>query len=249
MCLPLSCNFTKPEVLIFYGCGLRNGGTDFLAQKHPGFDIPAGIFQNIVINAQDIFLYQHHDGGAAELKIALLRASGHRGSTVVIDDSAHQQGAHLHHNQIAENVVLQDGIFPGVFLIDGVIIVGDGIDGVQHAGKAGVWSLAAADGVAIAMVIIHAQPENQHPAAPVCLCQLRIFQQGGQGVPGVLDGEAAALPDGVYGQAAVGGADEMPGIRVNRPEFRPDFPGKKLEKFPGCGIFSAALVNFFNKQV
>ena len=101
---------------------------------------------------------------------------------MMIDDFAHQQRAHLHHQNIAEMFAVKDAVFAGIFLIDGIMVVRNWIDRMQHAGDMDVSLLFAIADVAVAVIIIHGQAKDQRIPACVFLRQRIIPQQAFQRV-------------------------------------------------------------------
>ena len=199
----------------------------FLEFDH-GLDALSGIFQDIAVQNGGVLFQQQHHGGAAELEIALLLSPADGCRAMVVDDLTHQQRAHFHGDDVSEPFGAQDGVFPGVFLVDGEKVIGDGIDGVQPAGDDHIFALFCVECVAVAVVIVHGPPEDQRPAAHITGSQGGILQQRAHGIFRVLQGEAAVFGDGQGGELAVGGADEMLRIHVHRPRLLPDAPGEKV---------------------
>ena len=164
--------------------------SDLFSEFDHGFDAVPGVFQDIFIQNGGILFQQQHHRGAAELEVALLLAALNSSRAVVVDDLSNQQRTHLHCDDVAELPGMQDRVFPGIFLINGKMVVGDGVHRVENAFDAHVFPLFAVGNIAVAVIIVHRQAKQEQLTAPVFFCHFLIFQQRREGVFGVLDGEA-----------------------------------------------------------
>ena len=115
------------------------------------------------------------------------------------------------------------------------MVTGNGVHRVEHSGKEHVLPFFAVGHIAIPVVIVHAEPENQAPATGKLLPQIRVSQQRFQGIAASLQKKPLLRGNGQGRQAAVAGADELVPVRRKGPELRLDLPAEKVVvAFIGC---------------
>ena len=87
---------------------------------------------------------------------------------------------------------------------------------MQHAFDVNVFALFAVCNIAVAMIVVHRQAEDQRIAAGIFFRQFAAAQKGFGGVGRVFEREAAAFRNRDGGQLAVAGGDQVMGIGVDR---------------------------------
>lgn len=149
------------------------------------------------------------DGGAAEGKAAFFLSAFYFQSGVgfvVVDDLSYHKGTYFHHEDGAEVAGAQEGVFPGVFFVDGAAVGGGWVDGVQYSGDCAVGGAQAVVYVGVAVVIGYGETDDEGGPSGVAGCKLVIMEKLRYRVLCVFDREMLPFGDGIGTYETVTGA-------------------------------------------
>ena len=152
-----------------------------------------------------------------------------------VDDLSHQHGADLNLGGKPEVVGPEEGVFPAVLRENRPGMKGDGADGVQLARQKDVGALHAAVKVAVAVVVVHAQAEDQTQPVPKWRRQPCAAKQRGDGVPALLDRQNRVVTDGPNAESAVAGGNQRSLVRRQGAQLRANAAGEAVVE-AGVGL-------------
>ncbi len=171
---------------------------------------------------------QQDNGAAAVEEFSLFLAARHRAGAVVIVDFSHQHGADLHLHDRAEVLGFDHGIFPTVFGENRSGRQRDRTHRVQATADKHVLPLDAGHGIAVPVVVVHAQAEHQTDPVAVLCRQRFVLQQRRDGVDALLDRQDGILPNTVGTEQAVTRGDQDRFVIGKRPQTAFDPPAEAI---------------------
>ena len=151
---------------------------------------------------------------------------------MVVEDLAHQHGANFHLGHRTEIIGVQQGQLPAVLGEHRAGRQGHRPHGVQFAGQKAVFSFGAIVQIAVAVIVVDAQPEHQTEAVPVSPGQPVILQKIREGIAALLHRQDGVAFDRVHRQKAVTGGDQRSGIAVDGAQRLPDLAGEAIVEAP-----------------
>ena len=181
-----------------------------------------------MVDYSPVLFQKYDDGRAAELEFPFFLASAELDFSTVVTYPTHEQSSHLDLNDVPEVLRSEEGVLPAVALVDVVMLQRNGIDSVELPGNVPVSGSLSGVDVAIAVVVVHTEPEYQAISSAVVTGEGSILQQVSHAVVGILYRENAPGGDAVDGELAVAGADEVVGGHIHGPQLWADLPGEKL---------------------
>ena len=116
-----------------------------------------------------------------------------------ICDFSYHHGAYFHHEDGSELFCFQQSVFSGVFFVDGIYIVCCRIHCMENAGQSYIRGFPAICHIAVMMIVIYCQSENQRIAACVSLGNCLILQKLSCCIFCIFDAETWVWADPVYG--------------------------------------------------
>lgn len=115
-------------MLYVSGIGSSGSKADFLAVFDYRFVATLGVGHNILVDLDGTLLKQENYRGTAKLEITLFLSPTDLRGKEMVDNFSNQQSAYFHHYEFTKFPAAQDTVFPGIFLVDRKVVVGDGID-------------------------------------------------------------------------------------------------------------------------
>ena len=160
-----------------------------------------------------------------------------------ICDFSYHHGAYFHHEDGSELFCFQQSVFSGVFFVDGIYIVCYRIHCVENAGQSYIRGFSSICHIAVMMIVIYCQSENQRIAACVSLSNCLILQKLSCCIFCIFDAETWVWADPVYGKFSVTGADQDVFAHIDRAFFFSDAPYKEVIPWREVLFFVNAQVN------
>ena len=128
-------------------------------------------------------------------------------------------------------------ISSGVFFVDGIYIVCCRIHCVENAGQSYIRGFSSICHIAVMMIVIYCQSENQRIAACVSLSNCLILQKLSCCIFCIFDAETWVWADPVYGKFSVTGADQDVFAHIDRAFFFSDAPYKEVIPWSRSSVF------------
>ena len=123
---------------------------------------------------------------------------------------------------------VHDSIFPAVAGKDRKLMQRDRTHGMQLAGDEHVFALASPVGVAVAVIIVYAEAEDEAHAVPIARGDRVAGEELVERVAAVLEVEHEALVDAPGAEPPVAGGEEQRGILRQGAQLRPDPAAEKV---------------------
>ena len=136
------------------------------------------ILDQIIVNTDFSRLDEEDYCGTSEFEVAFFLAFLYCGRIFMeICDFSYHHGAYFHHEDGSELFCFQQSVFSGVFFVDGIYIVCCRIHCVENAGQSYIRGFSSICHIAVMMIVIYCQSENQRIAACVSLSNCLILQK------------------------------------------------------------------------
>ena len=94
-----------------------------------------------------------------------------------VGDFSYHHGSYFHHENGSELFCFQQSVFSGVFFVDGIYVICYRIYCVEHSGQSYVHRFPGICRIAIVMIVVHCQPENERITAGISLSKCLVFQE------------------------------------------------------------------------